>query len=333
MIGSRVAGSPGQDRVRLRDILTSPVFSIGLVLAAVVVVGLVVVGPRFLSTSNLTIIGSNVGVILLIGAFSGFALLAGVVDLSIGSAVGLGAAVFGSLLFVGWDPALAALATLPVGLIIGAINATAIVRFGGNAIAVTLGTLTAFRGVTLVLVEIGGGRSIPAFNLDLFKLANTSVGGLPALFLVALVVTGIAAVVVSRTRVGRRIKAVGGDDRAAARAGISVVKIRTGVLLLSAVGAVIGGIILVTMTGQAAGQTGFGLEFQVYAALMIGGYSILRGGIGNPIGGALGILAIAALSNMLNLTAISPWFTDIFVGVLLLGAVYLDRLRGGDAFE
>ena len=87
------------------------------------------------------------------------------------------------------------------------------------------------------------------FNLLFFSgtLAIAG-GGLPALFLVALVVTAIAAVVVSRTRVGRHIKAVGGDDRAAARAGISVVKIRTGVLLLSAVGAVIGGIILVAMT-------------------------------------------------------------------------------------
>ena len=126
---------------------------------------------------------------------------------------------------------------------------------------------------------------------------------------------------------------MGGDAQAAARAGISVARVRTGALLLSALGASIGGIILVASSGGVSGATGFGLEFRVYAALMIGGYSILRGGVGSPVGGALGILAVATLANMLDLTAISPFFTDIFVGLLLLAAVYLDRLRGGDSYE
>ena len=79
--------------------------------------------------------------------------------------------------------------------------------------------------------------------------------------------------------------------------------------------------------------TGVGLEFQVYAALMIGGYSILRGGVGNPIGGALGLLAVAGVANILDLRAISPYYVNIIVGLLLLAAVLLDRLRGGDAYE
>jgi ribose/xylose/arabinose/galactoside ABC-type transport system permease subunit len=85
--------------------------------------------------------------------------------------------------------------------------------------------------------------------------------------------------------------------------------------------------------GSAALATGVGLEFQVYAALMIGGYSILRGGVGNPIGGALGLLAVAGVANILELKAISPYFVNIIIGLLLLAAVLLDRLRGGDAFE
>ena len=66
---------------------------------------------------------------------------------------------------------------------------------------------------------------------------------------------------------------------------------------------------------------------------MIGGYSILRGGVGNPIGGALGLLAVAGVSNILDLTSTSPYYVNIIVGLLLLAAVLLDRLRGGDAFE
>lgn len=337
MIGSSIGTSAKtrmSDRVSFRDILTSPVFSIGLTLLIVVIVGLIVVGPRFVSTGNMTIIGLFIAMPLILGAFAGFSLLAGVVDLSIGSTVGVCAAVFGSLLVNGWDPLLAVPVTLAVGLVVGMVNATAIVRFGGNPIAVTLGTLTALRGLTFILVELNGqGRSIFAFDIDLFNLMNTSIGQLPAVFLAALAVTAIAAVVVAKTRTGRHVRAVGGDAQAAARAGISVARVRTGALLLSALGAAIGGIILVASSGGVSSLTGFGLEFQVYAALMIGGYSILRGGVGSPVGGALGILAVAALANMLDLTAISPFFTDIFIGLLLLAAVYLDRVRGGDSYE
>ena len=87
------------------------------------------------------------------------------------------------------------------------------------------------------------------------------------------------------------------------------------------------------MLGSAAKLTGVGLEFQVYAALMIGGYSILRGGVGNPIGGALGLLVVAGVANILDVKAISPYYVNIIVGLLLLAAVLLDRLRGGDAYE
>ena len=66
---------------------------------------------------------------------------------------------------------------------------------------------------------------------------------------------------------------------------------------------------------------------------MIGGYSILRGGVGNPVGGALGLLAVAGVSNILDLQAISPYFVNIIVGLLLLAAVLLDRFRGGDSYE
>ena len=104
-------------------------------------------------------------------------------------------------------------------------------------------------------------------------------------------------------------------------------------LLLSAFGAGLGGLVYVGQLGSAARATGFGLEFQVYAALMIGGYSILRGGVGNPIGGGLGLLAVAGVANILDLKAISPYYVNIIVGLLLLAAVLMDRLRGGDAYE
>src|SRR5690606_12321819 len=118
---------------------------------------------------------------------------------------------------------------------LGAINAIAIVGFGADAIAATLGMLVALRGITWVLV--GPNRAVFAFNIDLFNAVNYSIFGLPAFFLGAIILSLIAALVVAKTRLGRHIRAVGGDELAAARAGISVKGVRTAALLLSALGA------------------------------------------------------------------------------------------------
>jgi ribose transport system permease protein len=326
--------SPAIPSHPVRDFLASPVVSIALTLIAVVVVALIWVGPRFLSASNVTIIGMFVAVPMIIAAFAGFALLAGVVDLSIGSMVGFSSATFGALQFAGLDIWTAGVATLAICTCFGLINAVAIVSFGADAIAATLGMLTALRGLTYVMVDTTGvSGSIFAFSPGFFQFTNTSVGPIPLLFLIALLLIVAAAIIVTRTRLGRHVQAVGGDDRAASRAGISVTAVRYAALLLSAFGAGLGGVLYVGMLGSASKLTGVGLEFQVYAAMMIGGYSILRGGVGNPIGGALGLLAVAGVANILDLRAISPYYVNIIVGLLLLAAVLLDRLRGGDAYE
>lgn len=320
----------------VRDILTGPVGSIGITLIVVIAAGLIVIGPRFLSASNITIAGQFVAIPMLIGAFASFALLAGVVDLSIGSMAGVSAAILGALLVNGWDIGPAIGITLAACLFFGGINAIAIVGFGADPIAATLGMLTGLRGATYVIVEaFGQSGSLFAFHDGLFAFTNLMVlsQALPLIFLIALGVTAIAAVIVGKTRLGRHIRAVGGDPLAAARAGISVARVRTGALLVSALGAGFGGILYVGQLGAVSRNLGFGLEFQVYAALMIGGYSILRGGVGAPAGGALGFLAIAGAANILDLSGINPYYVNVFVGALLLAAVLLDRLRGGDAYE
>jgi ribose transport system permease protein len=217
---------------------------------------------------------------------------------------------------------------------LGTLNAVIIVTFRADAIAATLGALVALRGLTHVVVSlVGESGSISAFDAGLFTFTNGRVLFLPQIFVIALLVVIVAAIVVARTRIGRHVQATGGDETAARRAGIAVARVRYAALIVSALGAGIGGIILVGLLGSASALTGQGLEFEVYAALMIGGYSILRGGVGNPIGGALGLLAVAGLSNILDLTATSPYFVNIIVGLLLLAAVLLDRLRGGEAYE
>lgn len=321
----------GLDRRRLRDLATGSVSSIAVALVIVVVVGLTWIGPNFLSGSNITIIGSFVAVPMLVAAFSSFGLLSGVVDLSIGSMVGFSSCIAAVLMGWGWPLYEVVPVVLIACLAAGAINATAVVVFGADTIAATLGMLVGLRGLCYLLAQPLG--SLTAFDADFYGFTNMTIGPLPVLFIISLVLIGISAIVVAATRLGRHIQAVGGDDRAATRAGVSVTRVRFGALLLSALGAGIGGILYVGQLGSASNLTGTGLEFQVYAAMMIGGYSILRGGVGNPLGAALGLLVVAGTSNILDVQAISPYYTNIIVGLLLLAAVLLDRLRGGDAYE
>ena len=321
----------GLDRRRMRELLSGAVTSIAVALLIVFVVGVTWVGPDFVSASNLTIIFTYVSIPMIVAAFAGFALLAGVVDLSIGSMLGLSSCVCAALMALGWPLAAAAAVALTACLACGAINAIAVVIFGADTIAATLGMLVALHGVNIILTAPRG--SIPAFDPGLYTFTNLTVGPLPVLFIIALATIAVATIIVSKTRVGRHVQAVGGDDRAAARGGISVTGIRFAALLLSALGAGIGGILYVGQLGSTSNFTGTGLEFQVYAAMMIGGYSIMRGGVGNPVGGALGLLVVAGTANILDVQAISPYYTNIIIGALLLAAVLLDRLRGGDSYE
>lgn len=314
----------------LLSALNGPIGSIGLTLAATIIVGLVMVGPSFLSASNVRIVGVSVAVPLIVGVLASFALLAGVVDLSIGSMVGFGAVVFNQLVAAGLDPWLVAGITVVVGALVGLVNALVIVGFGAEPLAVTLGMLTLLRGLSKVIVI----QAPPSTLIDpLYDVTEGTIGGFPTLLLIGIGVTLVAAGIVSKTRVGRKVQAVGGDVAASARAGISVTRVRTVALMVSSMGAAIGGILYVGQLGSASNILGTGLEFQIYAALMIGGYSITRGGVGNPIGGLLGLLVVAGITNILNVQFFDPNYLDVIVALILLAAVFVDRLRGGDSFE
>jgi ribose/xylose/arabinose/galactoside ABC-type transport system permease subunit len=305
--------------------------SIAITLVTVLLVALFWVGTEFYSTANLTIIGAAVTVPLLIGTCSGFALLAGVVDLSIGSCAGVCAAIFAYLTVHHWGGWQAGAIVLLAGLAIGSVNAVAIVGLGANPLAATLGTLTGLLGLQYVIT--GQDGLITSLLPGLYSFSNRQLGPLPLIFVLVVVVVGVAYYIVSFSRLGRHIRAVGGDEVAAARAGIRVKRLRVGALLLSSLGASVAGLIYIGQQGGASNTLATDITFQVYAALMIGGYSIIRGGVGNPLGGAMGLLVIAGVTEIISVKAINTYYTDVVIGALLLAAVFLDRLRGGDEFE
>lgn len=326
----------------LKNLLNDSIGTIAVAFILVFLLSIFWVGSLTFQQSNVQIILSYLSIPLIVGVFSSFGLLAGVVDLSIGSMVGISGVIFSNLSVQGVNPWLSALITLLICVGFGSINAIAIVGFKANPIAVTLGMLVALRGLSrlIILFFVDPSNKGASFegatlylNMSLNDFTESMHGFFPQLFIVAFLLVVLAQIFTTYSRPGRHLKATGGDEIAAKRAGLPTGKIKVYALLTSALGAGIGGILSVGRQGSSSQTMGTNLEFQIYAALIIGGYSILRGGIGNPVGAFMGLLIIAMFSNLMDNKGIDVKATDVFVGLLLLTVVFIDRLRGADKFE
>jgi ribose/xylose/arabinose/galactoside ABC-type transport system permease subunit len=186
--------TPVADRSELRGVLAGALSgatgSIAITLVAVLLVALFWVGTEFYTTANLTIIGASVTVPLLVGTCSGFALLAGVVDLSIGSCAGVCAAIFAYLTVHHWGGWPAAGIVLLAGLAVGLVNSVSIVGFGANPLAATLGVLTGLLGLQYVIT--GQDGLITSLLPGLYGFSNRQLGPLPLVFVMVLVVVCVA---------------------------------------------------------------------------------------------------------------------------------------------
>ena len=316
---------------RARRLVASPIASITLTLVAMMIVGFVWLGTTFAAKSNLSIIGTSIAVPLLLGCCAAFALLSGVVDLSIGANAGLTATLFAVMVTHHLNAWLAAIVVLGGGAIIGTVNAVVIVNLNASPIAATLGTLSMLSGFQYVANGTGG--SVQALLPGLYQFANVSLGPIPLVLLLVLGLVAVAAYVVAFTRIGRHVRAVGGDERAAMRAGIAVNTIRRRALVLSGVGGALGGMLYIGQLGGTTNTLASDAVFLVYAGLMIGGYSIIRGGVGSPLGGAMGLVVIAGVMDIVAAKSFNTYYTDVIVGALLLLAVLVDRVKGGDTYE
>jgi ribose/xylose/arabinose/galactoside ABC-type transport system permease subunit len=311
-------------------LITTPVTPVIVLFVAVAVFGVALDSGVFLTQQNLDAAGVAVAVPLLIAIGAAIGLLGGIVDLSIGSVVGLSGAIFAELWSKGLTPVEAGSVAVAAGLAVGAFNALICVRFGADPLIATLGSLTAVRGLVLVIL---GTQSKQAFLTGLYSFTNNNWLGIPKLFLIVCVLAAIAVAALTLTRPGRQLRATGGDPIAAVRAGIHTSRLRVAMFLLTAGLAALGGILLVGQTGSALTSLGTGLELQIYAPVLLGGYSITRGGVGSPVGAFIGLAALTLLTNVLNDKGISSYWQTVVTGLVVVLAVYGDGLRGGERFD
>lgn len=284
---------------------------------------------RVLSWQNLTIVAQQASINVVLAAGMTFVILTGGIDLSVGSILAASAMI--SVLF-SLDPSLGPMACIAAGLfgglLLGLTNGSLISAFNLQPFIVTLGTLTAVRGLARLL---GDDQTVFNRELSFAAIGNGSVFGIPWLVAIALAVIVVSWLILRCTVLGVRIYAVGGNASAARLSGIRVWHITLFVYGVSGLLAGLGGVMSASRLYAANGlQLGQAYELDAIAAVILGGTRFV-GGVGSIWGTLIGALIIAIMTNGLVMIGISDVWQYIIKGFVIIGAVILDRFRQSES--
>ncbi|WP_300380046.1 ribose ABC transporter permease [Clostridium sp.] len=304
--------------VKLKENISKYKSLIGLVLLCGIIT---IVAPTFLTLSNITNVFTQVSVNAIISLGMTFVILTGGIDLSVGSTLAISGALGASIIKSTGNIYLAIIAAALVGIGVGLINGLLISRGKLQAFIATLATMTIFRGATLVFTN---GTPISKLPDSFVNLGNGKIGSLPIPVIITIIVSVIAIYILSQTKLGRYIYALGGSEDSARLSGINTTRIKTLVYVISGFAASITGLIIASRIGSASPNAGVGFELDAIAAVVIGGTS-LSGGEGKISGTLIGALIIGVLNNGLNIMNVSPFYQLIVKGLVILIAVLLDK--------
>ncbi len=297
---------------------------LGVLVAIVVVMSLL--SPVFLTLGNLLNTSRYFVEIGLISLGMTLIIITGGIDLSVGSNMALVSVVVGFSFLGGVPLPLAIVLGVVAGLVSGIFNGLFVTMLDLHPLVVTLGTFALFRGLAYGFSDADAVSSFPAWFA---YFGQAYFGPIPG----QLIVFGVAVVVVwlllSRTRFGRYVYAIGHNEEAARFSGVPVERVK--LALYAGTGLLVGlaSVIYVSRVSTARGDAGLGLELDVIAAVVLGGASIY-GGKGTIAGTVLGVLIIATLRNGLLLAGVPSTWQLFLLGVLLLVAVFLNEFFRGE---
>jgi ribose transport system permease protein len=277
--------------------------------------------PNFLTVPNFLNILQQTSTIGIMAIGQTLVILAGGIDISVGSALGLGGMIAAMVMRdPGASPLAAAAAGTAAGLIVGLANGAIITRLGVDAFITTLATLNIGRGLVYILsnqynVDVPDGSSF-------FFLGRGHVGPVPVSVIVFLVLFAIFYVVERRTTFGRSVHAIGGNLAAAQLSGLHISRIRMATYATSGACAALAGVIIVSQVGLAVPYLGSGYELDTIAAAVVGGVA-LTGGAGSVLVGALGSIFIGVLLNGMALINVPAIWQMVVQGIVIIFAVAL----------
>jgi ribose/xylose/arabinose/galactoside ABC-type transport system permease subunit len=290
-----------------------------LVIFVVLVVVASLLSPYFLTLENLLNVARAAAVIGIVAVGMNVVILAGGIDLSVGSVGALVGALAASIWVAGGGPVLFVLIPLLVAALIGLTNGLMVTVIGLQPFVATLIMMTVARGAGLVYT---GGQPVYAGYPDAFSLLSRgTVLGLPMPAVIFAALTLLTWYALKWRVIGRSIYATGANEKAARLSGINVGRVKLATYVFSAVLAGIAGLVMTARMGSGEpGQAGMFWELDAIAAVVIGGTS-LQGGKGSVWGGFIGALIIGIISNLFNLLGIQPELQQVAKGGIILAAV------------
>jgi len=300
---------------------------LGLFAVAIVLFVLFSVGsPYFFKVRNLSNVLGQISMTMIAAVGMSLLMIAGEVDLSVGS---LQAVVALPLLVIMnrtgsfWLGVVPALAT---GLVVGLINGFLVTRMRINSLIVTLGMYYLLRGLVYFLtgkVPISDSSNDPSF----FAVGNAKLFGLlPVMAILMIAILALCIYVLGSTTYGRRLYAVGGNAEVARAVGINPERMKFSAFLICSLLSSVSAILLASRLNSANHMAGQGFEFQVIAAVVMGGVS-LSGGRGNLTGALFGVLIFGLIQNGMGLMSIDTQYQLVITGGIIVAAVAIDELR------
>lgn len=295
-------------------------------LVAVLVLGvfLTIASPYFLTTGNLSNILVQASVIALLAGGQTFVILTGGVDLAVGALTALAGAVAGHLMIkIGVDPYVAIGAALAIGAAVGVFNGYLVAFVGIPSFIVTLGGLTLWRGMAF---EATGGFDNSGMPDPLPFLGYGELLGIPMPILITGVFFVVMAFILSSTKLGRYVYAMGSNEMGARQVGINIRWYKMAVYVVSGLSCAMGAVLLMARMDSSSGKMAQMFELDAIAAVILGGTSLF-GGRGSIWGSLLGAVLITMIRNGMNLMEISQFRQMMAIGAVVILAVWIDVIR------
>jgi len=311
----------------VQRLLSTQAFWVTIALVIMCGVMSVLQPDAFASTENFYNITRNFAFIGIMALGMTTVIVTGGIDLSVGSVMGL-AAIAAGLVLQGAGPWwLAMCAGLATGFVVGAVNGALIAWIGLPPFVVTLGTLSVGRSLAVVLSQ---NKMIYDFGPDadtVFAIGGGQVLGIANPVWVLLILTVVFSAVLHLTRWGRHLYAIGGNEQAALLTGVPVARAKFAAYIVSATMAALAAVLIIGWQGSAINALGTGYELRVIASTVIGGANLM-GGEGGAYGAFIGAALIEVIRNSLLMAGVDSNWQGTFVGVFIVLAVLLEKLRG-----
>jgi inositol transport system permease protein len=287
-------------------------------------IGLSLARPSFLNIANLINVLRQISINGILAVGVTYVLLTGGVDLSLGSVVALTGVIAAGLAHPAQQSVLlAVVAGVLAGAVCGGLNGWIVTHGRVAPFIATLGMMTAARGLALL---ISGGRPVSNLAPAFTRIGGGDIASVPVPILIFIAVAIVSWIFLRRMRWGRYIYAVGGNENAALAAGVKIQAVKTTAYTICGALAGVAGVVLAARITTGQPNAGIGYELDAIAAVVIGGTS-LNGGVGGIAGTVLGALLIGVINNGLDLLNVSSYYQQIVKGLIIVGAVWLDRSK------